>query len=192
MIQYLFDPGYGKHISSLIFSLEDIYANINKFKNFKQKKFQFNRYYPLILRLLERNTQFYLGCLLWAVFLKTEPEGEIIGNYCFGKEYDEKNSIIELVFLMEYVKRLPKDTQYYLNMDFQYPDEFYQMLEIYKKFTQLNKGFTELKNNKEIILPDEIIIPTQKKLTKIKRTIDEVVQSGNLDLLEELRGYIIK
>ena len=31
MSEYLFDPGYGRHLVSLIFSLEDMYGTINKF-----------------------------------------------------------------------------------------------------------------------------------------------------------------
>ena len=128
---------------------------------------------------------------MWAVYIKAQPEGEIIKNYCYGKKFDEENSIIELIFLMDYVNRLPKDTNYYLNSDFQYPDEYFYMLEVYKKFVILNKGFTELKLNTEIVLPDEIKTPTQRQYTKIKKTIDDVIEYGNFDLLEEIRGYII-
>ena len=44
MTEYLFDPGYGRHLVSLIFSLEDMYGDINKFKNLNQKKFYFRQY----------------------------------------------------------------------------------------------------------------------------------------------------
>ena len=61
MAEYLFDPGYGQHLVSLIFSLEDMYADINKFKNLGQKKFQFKQYYSSIVKLLNHNIAFYLG-----------------------------------------------------------------------------------------------------------------------------------
>ena len=40
MTKYLFDPGYGQHLVSLIFSLEDMYGDIQKFRNLGQKKVQ--------------------------------------------------------------------------------------------------------------------------------------------------------
>ena len=61
MTEYLFDPGYGRHLVSLVFSLEDMYADINKFKNLNQKKFYFKQYYPGMLKLLKQNTAFYFG-----------------------------------------------------------------------------------------------------------------------------------
>ena len=139
MSEYLFDPGYGRHLVSLIFSLEDMYGTINKFKNLGQKKFQFKQYYPSILKLLKQNTAFYLGCMLWAVYLKSLTEGDIIDNYCLGKEYNEESSLIELLFLIKFTKTFSKDTKYYMNTDFSYPEEDAKILEVYKEFAILNE-----------------------------------------------------
>ena len=150
MSEYLFDPGYGRHLVSLIFSLEDMYGTINKFKNLGQKKFQFKQYYPSILKLLKQNTAFYLGCMLWAVYLKSLTEGDIIDNYCLGKEYNEESSLIELLFLIKFTKTFSKDTKYYMNTDFSYPEEDAKMLEVYKEFAILNEGFVNTKKNTDL------------------------------------------
>ena len=50
MTEYFFDPGYSKHLVSLVFSLEDMYSDINKFKNLNQKKFYFKQYYPGMIK----------------------------------------------------------------------------------------------------------------------------------------------
>jgi len=191
MTEYLFDPGYGKHLVSLVFSLEDMYADINKFKNLGQKKFYFKQYYPGMLKLLSQNTAFYMGCLLWAVYLRSLPEGEIIGNHCLGKEYDEKSSLVELHFLMSFMKTFSKDTKYFLNTDFKYSEEDMEMLEIYKEFAQINKGFVSTKKNTDLKFPKEIKTPSKENLEKIKTTIDDVVVSGNFEKLMDLRELIL-
>lgn len=191
MTEYLFDPGYSKHLVSLIFSLEDMYADINKFKNLKQKQFYFKQYYPGILKLLKQNIEFYLGCLLWAVYLKSLPEGKISGNHCFGNNYDEEKSLIELIFLMNFIKTFSKDTKYFMNKDFKYSNEDIEMLEIYKEFAQMNEGFVKVEKNTDIKFPKSIKMPNEDELKIIKTTIDEVVISGNFDKLNSLKGYII-
>ena len=191
MAEYLFDPGYSRHLVSLIFSLEDMYADINKFKNLNQKKFYFKQYYPGILKLLKQNTEFYLGCLLWAVYLKSLPEGKIKDNYCLGKEYNEESALVELLFLMKFMRTFSKDTKYYLNQDFNYSEEDMAMLEIYKEFAQLNEGFVAIETNKDIKLPHSLKKPTSDELKIIKKTIDDVVSTGYFGMLNGLKGYIL-
>ncbi len=191
MAEYLFDPGYGRHLVSLVYSLEDMYSDINKFKNLNQKKFYFKQYYPGMLKLLKQNTEFYLGCLLWAVYLKSLPEGEIVGNHCLGKEYNEENSLVELLFLMKFMLTFNKDTKYFINQEFKYSEDDMNMLKIYKEFAVMNEGFVNTKKNTDLKLPDRLKAPNKTELETIKTTIDTVVSTGNFDLLNELRGYIL-
>lgn len=191
MTEYLFDPGYGKHLVSLIFSLEDMYAEINKFKNLGQKKFQFKQYYPSILKLAEQNTYFYLGCLLWAVYLKNQPDGDITGNYCLGKEYNEETALIELLFLIKFTKTFSKDTKYYMGQDFSFPKEYADMLEIYKEFAIMNEGFVNIKKNSDLKLPSILKTPSKDELARIRSTIDTVVETGDFDFLDEIKGLIL-
>jgi len=191
MTEYAFDSGYGRHLVSLVFSLEDMYADINKFKNFGQKKFYFKQYYPGMIKLLKQNTAFYMGCLLWAVYLKAQPQGDIVGNHCLGKEYDEHSSLVELNFLMSFMRTFSKDTKYYMNVDFKYSEDDMKMLEVYKEFAQINEGFINVKKNTDLKLPSEIKTPTKDELGTIKQTIDEVTSSGDFDKLMDLRGLIL-
>jgi hypothetical protein len=191
MAEYLFDPGYGKHLVSLIFSLEDMYNDINRFKNLKQKQFYFKQYYPGMLKLLKQNTEFYLGCLLWAVYLKSLSEGKISGNHCLGNEYNEEKSLVELIFLMNFMKNFSKDTKYFMNQDFQYSKEDMEMLEVYKEFAQMNEGFVKVEKNTDIKLPESIKTPSETELKTIKSTIDEVAISGDFDKLNSLKGFIL-
>lgn len=191
MTNYAFDPGYGKHLVSLVFSLEDMYADINKFKNLKQKQFYFKQYYPGMLKLLKQNTEFYLGCLLWAVYLKNQPEGDITGNHCLGKEYNEESSLVELIFLMKFMATFNKDTKYFMNQEFKYSEDDMAMLEVYKEFAVMNEGFVKTEKNTDLKLPKELKTPTEDELKIIKKTIDDVVQTGDFDKLNSLKGYIL-
>ena len=191
MTEYFFDPGYSKHLVSLVFSVEDMYSDINKFKNLNQKKFYFKQYYPGMIKLLKQNTAFYLGCLLWAVYLKAQPEGDIVGNHCIGKEYKEESSLVELLFLMQFMLTFSKDTKYYMGQDFKYSQEDMEMLEIYKEFAQMNEGFVNVQKNTDLKLPKEVKSPNKEEINIIKETIDKVVSTGDFNLLYDLRGYIL-
>lgn len=191
MTEYAFDPGYGRHLVSLIFSLEDMYSDINKFKNLNQKKFYFKQYYPGMIKLLKQNTAFYLGCLLWAVYLKAQPEGEIVGNHCLGNEYNEDTSLVELLFLMKFMRTFSKDTKYFMNQDFKYSEDDMAMLEVYKEFAVMNEGFVKTEKNTDLLLPKEVKTPSKEGLEKIKSTIDEVTSNGDFDKLNELKGLIL-
>ena len=191
MAEYLFDPGYGRHLVSLIFSLEDMYGDINKFKNLNQKKFYFRQYYPGMIKLLNQNIAFYMGCLLWAVYLKNQPEGEVINNHCLGKEYNEDSSLVELLFLMKFMRTFSKDTKYYMGQDFKYSESDMEMLEIYKEFAQMNEGFVKTEKNTDLKLPTSVKTPSESELETIKSTIDEVVKTGDFDKLMDLRGLVI-
>ncbi len=191
MAEYAFDPGYGRHLVSLIFSLEDMYSDINKFKNLNQKKFYFKQYYPGMIKLLNQNTSFYLGCLLWAVYLKSQPQGEIVGNHCLGKEYDEDKSLVELLFLIKFMRTFSKDTKYFMNQDFKYSEEDMEMLEVYKEFAIMNEGFVKTEKNTDLLLPNKVKTPTSEELNTIKTTIDEVVSDGDFSKLNGLRGLIL-
>lgn len=191
MTEYAFDPGYGRHLVSLVFSLEDIYSDINRYKNLKQKQFCFRQYYSGIIKLLNQNIEFYLGCLLWAVYLKSQPEGDIVGNHCLGKEYDEEKSLVELLFLIKFLLTFNKDTKYYMNQEFKYSQEDLEMLNIYKEFAELNEGFVHTEKNTDLKLPPAVKTPTESELKQIKETIDTVVTTGEFSRLTKLRGYII-
>ena len=191
MTEYLFDPGYSQHLVSLVFSLEDMYGDINKFKNLGQKKFRFKQYYPGMLKLLRQNTGFYLGCLLWATYLANQEDSDITNNYCLGKEYDEHQSLIELDFLIKFSQTFSKDTKYYMGIDFKFPEEDASMLGTYRAFAVMNEGFVNIKKTSDLKLPENIKKPSKEDLETIKTTIDKVVTTGDFDLLFDIRGLIL-
>ena len=65
------------------------------------------------------------------------------------------------------------------------------MLEIYKKFAQMNEGFVNVQKNTDLKLPKEVKSPNKEEINIIKETIDKVVSTGDFNLLYDLRGYIL-
>jgi len=188
----LFDPGYAKYLTSFIYNIEYMYAEVNKFKNLGQKKFKFKSFYPQILTLIEQNVAFYLGCMLWATYVSSQKGAEIVGNQCLGNEYDENVELQEINYISEFVKYLGKDTKYYLNIDYKLSDEYAQIIEVYKEFARFNRGFVDSKVADDIKLPPTLKTPKASDIEKIHSVITtEVVTSGKFEKLFELKDLIL-
>ncbi len=182
----LFDPGYAQHTTILSLSLEYIYAGINQFKNLGQRKMKFKMMYPQITQIVDNNVGFCLGSLLWASYIKSLGDSiQIEGNPCIGGTYDEAETVEEADYSIEYFTQLKKDVKYYLGKDYQINQIYITILELYKEFLTLNKGFVDTKETKDVILPEKLTIPNSENADKIHEKIQEVIKTGKLlDLLE--------
>ncbi len=185
-----FDPGFVQHISAIVPNIEYAYGNLNRYKNFGQKKAQFKMIYPKLMALVNNYIGFYAGCVLWAVAIKSLGEKPVMGNFCCGAEYNEEETLQEVNFLIEYVNYLPKDIKYYLGQNYVADDSDIKILEAYREFLKANKGFTELKTTDDIVIPECISQPDD--VQKIFDKIEEVVESGKLFELKELIVPILK
>ena len=104
-----FDPGFAPYILAFQGATEYLYADINRFKNFSQKKMKFMQYYKKVLNIFENNLGFYTGCLMWASYIQTQPKQKILSNYCFGQEYNEELNVSDIDFLIQFTELFPKD-----------------------------------------------------------------------------------
>lgn len=181
----LFDPGYAQHTTILSISAEYIYASINQFKNFGQKKMKFKMFYSQIKRMVDNNVGFCLGSLLWAVYIKSLGNLPIEGNPCIGATYDRDETVEEADYSIEFFERLKKDAKYYLGENYEINPLCVKILELYKEFITLNCNFTNTKTTSDVILPKGFKIPSEKEIEKIYTKIQEVIKTGNLlDLTE--------
>ena len=184
-----FDPGYAQHTTILSLNIDSIYATISRFKNLNQKKMQFKMYYPKIKKIVNNNVAFCLGCILWAVYIKSLGTEEILNNPCFGDVYNEEEAIEEIVFSKNYFEQLKKDAKYYLGEDYTYDERYIKVLDAYQEFLTLNETFVNTKTTDDLKLPTSIKQP--KDTIEIKNKIDEVVKNGNLIDLFELYETIL-
>ena len=184
------DPGFVQHISAIMPNSEYAYGNLNRYKNFGQKKAQFKMLYPKLTGLINNYIGFYAGCILWAAAIKTLKNKPIIGNYICGAEYNEEETLQEVNFLIEYLNYLPKDIKYYLGQNYTPDGTDLKILDAYKEFLKANKGFTGVKTTDDLVLPDCIKAPDDVK--NLFDKIEEVTESGKLFELKELLVPMLK
>lgn len=181
-IKMEFDPGFAPYILAFQGTVQYLYTNINRFKNLSQKKTKFMQYHKKILDIFYNNVGFYVGCLMWAVYLKAQNEGEILSNHCYGTKYDENENVSDTQYMLKFVELFPKDMKYYLGKDFSFEPDIIKLVKTYEEFLVLNKGFTETKLNSDLILPKAI---KTDNADIYKTFIDKSIANGNLTELKE-------
>lgn len=186
----LFDPGFAQYTSILSLNTEYIYASINQFKNFGQKKMKFKMIYPQLINIVDNNIGFYLGCLLWAIYIKNNENALIQNNPCLNGEYNEEETLKEIDYSIKYFEQLKKDAKYYLNLDYKINPDYIKTLEIYKEFITLNQGFVNTKTTSDIIIPKVLKTPEQQDLEKIYNSIQTAVKTGELVKMFEVYNLI--
>lgn len=189
---FLFDPGYAQHTTILSINIEYIYAGIDQFKNFGQRKMQFKMLYPRILKMVDNNVGFCLGSLLWAAYLKTQKDAKIEGNPCLDGTYDKEETVEEADYSINYFSQLQKDVKYYLGLNYEINPLHIKIIELYKEFLTLNCGFVSTRTTNDIVLPKEITVPANSDAQTIYNKIQEVVNSGNLLDLTEVFNLVYK
>ena len=184
-----FDPGFGPYILAFNGTLDYLYMDINRFKNFNQKKVKFMQYHKKIVDMMNNNLGFYVGCLLWAAYIKTQPKQEITGNHCFGKEYNEEYNISDTQQMLNFVELFPKDMKYFLGKEFSFESNIVPLIKVYEEFLVLNKGFTESKYNTDIVLPASI---KTENAESYKEIIEKVLETKDLSKLLEYQSTIME
>lgn len=184
-----FDPGFGPHILAFNETLDYLYMDINRFKNFNQKKVKFMQYHKKVVDMMNNNLGFYVGCLLWAAYIKTQPKQEITGNHCFGKEYNEEYNISDTQQMLQFVELFPKDMKYFLGKEFFFESNIVPLIKVYEEFLVLNKGFTESKYNTDIVLPASI---KTENAESYKEIIEKVLETKDLSKLLEYQSIIME
>ena len=183
-----FDPGFGPFILAFRGTVEYLYMDINRFKNLSQKKMKFRQYYKRFLEMFYNNLGFYIGCLMWAAYIKTQPEQEILNNPCFGGEYNDEENTADTDFMIKFMELFPKDMKYFLSTEYKINEDDMKILKLYREFLVLNKGFVNSKTNADIVLPDGM---KTKNTENFKDIIDEVIKSEDLSKLVDYKNLIL-
>ena len=182
-----FDPGFAPYIMAFRGTVEYLYMDINRFKSLSQRKMKFRQYYKKFLELFNNNLGFYVGCLMWAAYIKTQPEQDILNNNCLDGEYNEEENVSDVDFMIKFLELLPKDMKYFLGMDYEINPEDLKILEMYKEFLTINKGFVNSKKNTDILLPSGMKTDGAENF---KDRIDEVLKIEDLSKLLEYKDLI--
>ena len=184
-----FDPGFAPFILAFIGTVEYLYLDINKFKNLSQRKMKFRQYYKKFLELFYNNLGFYVGCLMWAAYIKTQPEQEILNNPCLGGVYSEDENTSDVDFMIRFLELFPKDMKYFLGENYEINPQDMEILEMYKEFLTINKGFVNSKTNSDILLPQGMKTDNAESF---KDKIEEIIKGEDLSKFVEIRDLILK
>ena len=190
----LFDPGYSRCILGISENIEFMYGVFQaSYMPIKQKKFQFSVMLPKIKETLNQNIAFYLGCLLWASYIKTIKGAAVEDNPCLNDEYNEENSTHDISYLIEFVtKILDKDSRYYISKPYETNPKHLEILKNYLEFIKLNKGFVKLKTTSDLILPKSLKPLDDASSKIVKEKIDEAIKNKKLSNLYEVYDYILE
>ncbi len=189
--EVLFDPGYSASVARVSGNIEYMYSAFQTIISLKQKKFQFSMLYPKFLKAIDSNTAFYLGCMLWGVYLKSLDNKTIINNPCLGTEFGD-DCFEEIDFLINFVKNgLNRDAKYYLNKTYTSNPLYLTILETYKEFLKINKGFVNVKTTDDILLPKNLKTPSPADLEEIFNKISEAVKKEDIEILFQISAKIL-
>ena len=183
-----FDPGFAPYILAFTGTIEYLYGDISRFKNFSQKKLKFMQYYKKMLEIFNNNIGFYIGCLMWASYIKTQPKQKILSNHCYGKDYNPEENTSETDFIIRFVELFPKDMKYFLRQNYCFDEKFLELLKTYREFLVLNEGFVKSQYNTDIVLPKNV---KTKDAESYKDKIENVLKTENLSNLIEYLPTII-
>ena len=186
-----FDPGFVKHMSAFVPNIQYVYNSLAQFKNFNQRKLQFKMYFPKIQNLVKNYIGFYLGCMLWAVYIKQFENEDILNNLCYGGEYSDEETLFEVDFIKEYFEQLKKDAKYYIGQEYSYDEIYIKIIDAYKEFLKANEGFVKTQKTNDLKIPDIMKTPSKEDLEIISKEINIVVNDGNLYNLLKLTDKVL-
>lgn len=181
----LFDPGFTKSLIPLSLDTKYFYDELNMIKNFNIKKSEFRIALPKLAQLTERHIGFYVGCMLWGAYLKTLGSEKIIGNPFLGKEYEEEPALSEINFIFDFVKKLDKDSKYYIGKPYTFDPKKLEILELYKEFIKKNESFVNTDSVDKIVLVGKLETMSKEEILEIEKKIQDVIHTGKLEELLE-------
>lgn len=186
-----FDPGFIKHMSAFIPNIQYVYNSLAQFKNFNQKRMQFKMYLPKIQNLFKNYMGFYLGCIIWAEYVKQFENEDILNNLCYGGEYTEKETLSEVDFLKEYIEQFKKDVKYYTGQNISIDEVDLKIIDAYREFLKINEGFVKTKTTNDIKIPENFKTPSKQDLEIFNEEIKKVVENGKLSGLISLVDKVL-
>lgn len=179
-----FDPGYAPIVIDSFGQVGYTYYTFSAIPDLKLKRLNFSHTLRKLEKFLKTNIAFYLGCLLWASYIKQFNEAEIDGNKLLGEECSEEEYTSEINFLIDFVEvQLPKDSKYYLSKNYIADEKYLPILKTYKEFLILNGGFCNVSKVNQIKLPDNLKKLNNDELDLINEKIQKVIQDKEIEQL---------
>ncbi len=180
-----FDPGYAPCVIYFMPLYENGIAELNSIKNFNQKRLKYKMLLPFLDKALKSTMGFWVGCILWAVYIKYSCSNKEIegNNFLNVKREDLKNYLYEQEFelIENYIKDYAKNVKYYTGANAALDDKYLEVVRDYREFIKLNNNFLNTKTTDDICLGEKFIKNyTKKDLDDIVKKIDDAINSCDL------------
>ena len=186
-----FDPGYAPIVINSLGQVGYSYYVFSAIPNVKLKRMNFSHTLRKIEGFLRTNVAFYLGCLLWASYIKKFDDYELEGNQLLGEECSEEEYTSEINFLIDTIEnQLPRDSKYYLNKLYFADEKYLPILKAYKEFLILNNGFVSCSKTSQIMLPDSIKKLNEKELNLVNEKIQKAINDKEIEQLFDCYNLI--
>ena len=78
----------------------------------------FQRFFPHFQNEIDMHINFYIGCLLWAVYIKQFEDKEISENPMLGQDISDEQGLYTINYMIDYLPKFEKDSKYYINKYF--------------------------------------------------------------------------
>jgi len=157
-----FDPGYAPKAFSFIEQIKNIKDCYAQLTTNAQKKVWLPKAEPEIVKLIELNAAFHLGCILWGGFLanrfKDSPK-EISGNTTLDLTEEEKKDLdcaADAKEALEYIKNFDRDCKYFLRRRMKIRPIIKEIYKNYVEFAELNDNFINLRTTADVKTPKVI------------------------------------
>ena len=186
-----FDPGYAPIVIDSFGQVGYTYYTFSAIPNVKLKKLNFAHTLRKLENFLKINIGFYLGCLMWACYIKQFENAQIEGNKLLGEECSEEEYTSEINFLIDFISnQLPRDSKYYQGKNYIADEKYLPILETYKQFLILNKGFVECSKVSQIIIPDNLKKLNNEELNLLNEKIQQSIKNQDITELFEYYNLI--
>ena len=186
-----FDPGYAPIVINSLGQVGYNYYVFSAIPNVKLKRMNFSHTLRKIEGFLRTNVAFYLGCLLWASYIKKFDDYELEGNQLLGEECSEEEYTSEINFLIDTIEnQLPRDSKYYINKFYVADEKYLPILKAYKEFLILNNGFVSCSKTSQIMLPDSIKKLNEKELNLVNEKIQKAINDKEIEQLFDCYNLI--
>lgn len=179
-----FDPGYAPIVMNAFGQVGYVYYVFRAIQNPKLKKLNFPHTLRKVENFLKTNVAFYLGCLLWACYIKQFSDSELEGNKLLGEECSEEEYTSEINFLIDVItKDLVRDCKYFQNRSYIPDNRYLPILETYKKFLILNNGFVNCSKVEQIVIPQNLKKLNEEELNLINQKIHKAIEQKQIEQL---------
>lgn len=187
----LFDPGYAPLAIDSMGAVGYNYYVFSAIPDLKLKRLNFIPIAKKIEHHLKISISFYLGCLLWANYIKQFKNYKIEGNKLYGEKCSEEEYTGEIDFLIDFIEnKYPRDYKYFLSKPFKPNEKYLPVLKAYREFLIINDGFVNCNNTNDVKIPSSVKAVDKQSLEKVNDDIRNAIEKKDLTLLLEDFNYL--